>query len=144
MAMVRLAAAALVAGAALLVTAAPAAAHPLGNFTTNRYARVEVGAEVVRVRYVLDEAELVAFRARAELARDRDGVAAARIAEIAQGLRLEIDGRTAALRPVVHRLSEPEGQGGLSTLRLDVVFEAPLRDAGSAGATFTDANQPDR
>lgn len=144
MGMVRLVAAVLAAGAALLVTAAPAAAHPLGNFTTNRYARVEVGAQVVRVRYVLDEAELVAFRARAELARDRDAVAAARIAEIARGLRLEIDGRRATLRPVVHHLSEPEGQGGLSTLRLDVVFEAPLGDVGDAGATFTDGNQPDR
>lgn len=144
MAVVRLAAAAIVAGAALLLTAAPAAAHPLGNFTTNRYARVEVGAQVVRVRYVLDEAELVAFRARAELARDRDAVAAARVAEIGQGLRLEIDGRAAPLRPIIHRLTEPEGQGGLTTLRLDVVFEAPLEAAGDVGATFEDANQPDR
>jgi nickel/cobalt transporter (NicO) family protein len=144
MAMARLVAAAAVAAAALLVLAAPASAHPLGNFTTNRYARVEVGADVVRVRYVLDEAELVAFRARAELARDRDAVAAARIAEIAQGLRLEIDGRATPLLPIAHRLSEPEGQGGLSTLRLDVVFEAQLGDGGSADATFADGNQPDR
>lgn len=143
-AVVRLVAIAAVAGAALVASALPVAAHPLGNFTTNRYARIEIGADVVRVRYVLDEAELVAFRARAELARDRDGVAAARIAEIARGLRLEIDNRAAPLRPVVHRLSEPEGQGGLSTLRLDVVFEAALGDVEDAGATFTDTNQPDR
>ena len=40
----------------IVAAAAPAAAHPLGNFTVNRYARVELSAGVVRVYYVLDDA----------------------------------------------------------------------------------------
>jgi hypothetical protein len=41
--------------AALVLGIAPAArAHPLGNFTVNRYAEVVVGPETVTVRYVLD------------------------------------------------------------------------------------------
>jgi nickel/cobalt transporter (NicO) family protein len=47
----------LVAATALLVPAA-ASAHPLGNFTINRFARVEVAGHRVYVRYVLDLAEI--------------------------------------------------------------------------------------
>ena len=37
-------------------------AHPLGNFTVNRYARIELYSDAVRVRYVLDMAEIPAFQ----------------------------------------------------------------------------------
>jgi hypothetical protein len=40
----------------------PAAAHPLGNFTVNRYSRLELYSDAVRVRYVLDMAEIPAFQ----------------------------------------------------------------------------------
>src|SRR5712692_4577636 len=40
------------------VAARPAAAHPLGNFTVNHYSRVEVRGDAVRIRYVLDLAEI--------------------------------------------------------------------------------------
>ena len=38
----------------LAVQPQPAEAHPLGNFTVNRYSRIEVYANQIRVRYVLD------------------------------------------------------------------------------------------
>src|SRR5687767_4738478 len=41
---------------------APAAAHPLGNFTINRYARLEFAKDAVRVVYVLDFAEIPTFQ----------------------------------------------------------------------------------
>src|SRR5436309_2082115 len=44
-----------------------ALAHPLGNFTVNRYSRLEVAADQIRVRYVLDVAEIPTFQALAEL-----------------------------------------------------------------------------
>ena len=49
---------------ALLVLAVPAlsGAHPLGNFTTNRYAALTVEPQAVRVAYVVDLAELPAYR----------------------------------------------------------------------------------
>src|SRR6478672_8160917 len=37
-------------------------AHPLGNFTVNRYSRIEIGPERVQVQYVLDMAEIPAFQ----------------------------------------------------------------------------------
>ena len=46
--------------AALIVLAAPSAAsaHPLGNFTVNRFAAVELSGRDVFVHYVLDLAEI--------------------------------------------------------------------------------------
>ena len=61
-------------GGALLL-GSPAAAHPLGNFTTNQYAGLRVTAAGVDIDYVLDLAELPAYQARrTEIDTDRDGV----------------------------------------------------------------------
>ena len=59
--MKRLAVLLVVAGA--LLAPAAAAAHPLGNFTINRFSRVEVSGHRVYVRYVLDLAEIPTFQA---------------------------------------------------------------------------------
>ncbi|MGH9179839.1 MAG: nickel/cobalt transporter [Acidimicrobiales bacterium] len=138
----------LVAGLVVVVGAAPASAHPLGNFTVNRYARVEVSAGVLRVHYVLDEAEIPAFQDRREVAAGPQAFAAGLARRIGEGLRLALDGQPVALSPVAQRLSQPAGQGGLRTLRLAVTFEAPL-PAGSGAtttlaATFDDTNEPAR
>src|SRR4051794_16138709 len=42
-------------------------AHPLGNFTVNRYSRIEVSANDLQVRYVVDQAEVPAFQRMSEL-----------------------------------------------------------------------------
>ena len=44
--------------------AAPAGAHPLGNFSINHVAEVSVSADRVDVRYLLDEAEIPTFQER--------------------------------------------------------------------------------
>ncbi|MBW3615545.1 MAG: nickel transporter, partial [Actinobacteria bacterium] len=127
--------------------AAPAAAHPLGNFTVNRYARLEVSAGHVRVHYVLDLAEIPAFQVRKELEADRRRFAKSRAEEIGRGLRLDLDGRRLDLRRVGQRLSEPPGQGGLPTLRLEVSYEAEtsgLDPDAVVVATFEDTNELDR
>ena len=58
----------LVAVAALLGPAA-ASAHPLGNFTTNRYSRIELSGDHVYVLYVLDLAEIPTFQAQGDVDR---------------------------------------------------------------------------
>src|SRR5450432_283593 len=44
----------------LLISSHPIAvfAHPLGNFTINHFARIEVGKEQIKIRYVIDMAEI--------------------------------------------------------------------------------------
>jgi len=137
----------LVVAAIVLGLAPPAGAHPLGNFTVNRYARVEVSAGVLRVHYVLDEAEIPAFQDRAILNAGREAFAARRAGEIGDRLLLTIDGAHVPLRPIAHLLTEPAGQGGLHTLRLAVTFVSPLppsEPGRSHTATFVDDNEPDR
>ena len=49
---------------AFAALAAPAAAHPLGNFSMNHIAEVSVSDGRVDVRYVLDQAEIPTFQER--------------------------------------------------------------------------------
>jgi nickel/cobalt transporter (NicO) family protein len=124
--------------AALTALAAPAtaAAHPLGNFTVNRFSRVEVSGPRLYVRYVLDLAEIPTFQAGRIDAR-------AYAREIAQNARLSVDGETAALTPVRTRLAHPRGAGGLETTRLVVVLAGPRLHRPSRIA-YRDGNYRDR
>ncbi|HEY4621093.1 MAG TPA: hypothetical protein VIG93_05280, partial [Gaiellaceae bacterium] len=110
--------AALVAAAALLLAPAPASAHPLGNFTVNRYAGIELAGSRVYIHYVLDVAEIPTLQVGSEIR------APGYPARLAQDLELTLDGRRVPLRAVERRVLSRPGAGGLETLRLDVVYEA--------------------
>ena len=116
-----------------------AEAHPLGNFTVNQYSRLEVGRDTVRVRYIVDMAEIPAFQERQIMDGDGDGQvsdteSAAYLAQhsptLIAGLRLAVNDAPTALRVADQRLIFPEGQGGLLTLRMEFDLTA-----ASAGAT---------
>jgi nickel/cobalt exporter len=119
-----------------LVLPALASAHPLGNFTINRFSRVEVSGPRVYVRYVLDLAEIPTFQAG-----HIDAQAYA--ARIARNARLELDGRPAALVPLRTALAHPLGAGGLHTTRLEVILRGPLL-RGTTHVTYRDGNYSDR
>jgi nickel/cobalt exporter len=119
-----------------LALPALAAAHPLGNFTINRFSRVEVSGPRVYVRYVLDLAEIPTFQAG-----HIDAQAYA--ARIARNARLELDGQQAALVPLQTALAHPLGAGGLHTTRLEVILRGPLLH-GSIRVTYRDGNYSDR
>jgi ABC-type nickel/cobalt efflux system permease component RcnA len=106
-----------------LVAPVAASAHPLGNFTVNRFARVEVAGHRLYVRYVLDLAEIPAYQAR-----QRGVHPAAYAARIARGLHVELRGRRVALEPVARRLAFPRGAAGLHTMRLEVILRGPPVD----------------
>jgi nickel/cobalt transporter (NicO) family protein len=109
--------------AAALLAPAAAHAHPLGNFTINHLARVEVAGHRLYVRYVLDVAEIPTYQARQQ---GVDPSAYAR--RLGAGLHLTLDGRAATLVPVSHALAFPKGVGGLHTMRLQVVLRGPTVD----------------
>ena len=104
--------------AASLATSPPASAHPLGNFTVNRYAGIEVAGSDVYVHYALDVAEIPTYQLGREV---REPGYADRLAE---KLVLTLDGRRAPLEVVERRIATRPGAGGLPTLRLDVVYRA--------------------
>jgi nickel/cobalt exporter len=121
--------------AAALLAPATAAAHPLGNFTVNRYAGIEVSGSHVFVRYAVDLAEIPTLQDGAGFR--RPGTAT----RLARGLRLELNGRRAPLQAIESRVTTRPGAGGLRTLRFDAVY-----DGGRAGRmlAFRDMNFPDR
>lgn len=136
--------------AALVLGVGPAArAHPLGNFTVNRYAEIVVGPQAVTVRYVLDLAEIPSFQHLQRIDPDGDGPSEEELqrwadrtaAEVAPGLVLRIDGRRAALLVGSASATLSPGQGGLSLLRLEVTMPAGLRPRAGL-LTFEDRNAP--
>ncbi len=117
-----------------LAWTAAAAAHPLGNFTINRFSRIEVGGQRVYVRYVLDLAEIPTFQQRGR---------AIDIGAIASHAELTVDGRRATLVPVSHVVAYPRGAGGLHTTRLELILRGPRID-GRVDIAYRDTNYADR
>jgi nickel/cobalt transporter (NicO) family protein len=126
----------LMAALAALAAPAPAAAHPLGNFTVNRFSRVEVSGPRLYVRYVLDLAEIPTFQAGRIDAR-------AYASRIARGAELRVNGRRAPLVPLRTALAHPPGAGGLHTTRLETILRGPLL-RGPSRIAYRDANYRDR
>jgi ABC-type nickel/cobalt efflux system permease component RcnA len=121
---------------AALALPALAAAHPLGNFTINRFSRVEVYGPRLYVHYVLDMAEIPTFQAG-----HIDVHAYAN--RIARNAHLTVDGRAAALVPRRTALAHPLGAGGLHTTRLEVVLAGPVLH-GKSSIAYRDGNYSDR
>ena len=137
-----------------LMPAGSALAHPLGNFTVNRYARIEVYKDRVRLHYVLDLAEIPTFQALPGI--DRDGLDGASDAELEAYARtaaktqltsfdLTIAGTAPALNVVETSARLADGQGGLQVLRLVFVYDAPVEgDGQQVNIAFTDRSYADR
>lgn len=128
--------------AAALAAPAAALAHPLGNFTVNRYSRLELSGNRVYVLYVLDMAEIPTFQAQPTVRAEGTTAYAQGLAtSIGRGLELSVGGRPIALRLLRHALAFPPGQAGLHTTRLEVVYASkPLRSDQPAQLAYRDAN----
>jgi ABC-type nickel/cobalt efflux system permease component RcnA len=124
----------------VLLAAAPAAAHPLGNFSVNHLSTVSISSDRIEVRYVLDQAEIPTVQER-ELSRGE--VLRRKLSEVSRGLALTVNGRSASLRRHGEpRLSFPPGAGGLRTTRVELTLDAVVRDP--ARVTLHDGTFPGR
>ncbi|MEV7388940.1 sulfite exporter TauE/SafE family protein [Streptomyces sp. NPDC091215] len=124
----RRAAAVLTAACALtLLPAAAASAHPLGNFTVNKYDGLVAAPGQLRVDHFEDLAEIPATQAKPDLKRLGTAKwAEQRCTTAADGSKLTVDGTAT---PLTVRTSHAElrpGQAGLNTLRVECRFTAPL------------------
>ncbi len=142
--------------AIVFVVAVPtlASAHPLGNFTINRYAGVVVSADAARVDYVVDSAEIPTFQTFPSIDRDGDATIdpaesrayrASACGRLVDKLRLAVDGQRIPLDVGESSLALLPGQAGLQTLRLECRFDGRLAASGSQHElTFRDENLVDR
>lgn len=125
-----------------------ATAHPLGNFSINQFARVTVGDATLRVRYVLDEAEIPTFQVSQEIDANRDGTLSAdelnayldRVApDYANGLIATVDGARVPLNVVRKNISVKQSAGGLPTLRVECDFEGDVPQTANAQSGSSNA-----
>ncbi|HEX8180063.1 MAG TPA: sulfite exporter TauE/SafE family protein [Pyrinomonadaceae bacterium] len=139
-----------------LSTAAHTAAHPLGNFTVNHFARLELDGQRVRVHYVVDMAEIPTFQEKLNLDADGDGqitpaeleTYALRTAHVyADALTVTIDDTRVPLALAAHNISLPAGAANLPTLRLECDYAGTWPAAATARPHrlhFEDANYKER
>ena len=120
---------------AMHVVVPSAAAHPLGNFTINHHAGLNVRRDAIVITYILDMAEIPAFQEISGLDLNRDGIPesdetvgyhSAKCQAILPKLDLRMDGNPIRLSLQWSTIEFPPGVGGLATLRLTCVFSAPL------------------
>lgn len=138
--------------AATLLAPLLAIAHPVGNVSTNHWAGLVVGREAIAIDYVLDLAELPAFRERRRIDADGNGSvspteertwADATVAAIAADLVLTLDGTRLPLERLDRSVTWGVGADGLPTLRLDARWRVDLPDAGGR-VVFRDAYRTER
>ena len=112
----------------LLVPAGVASAHPLGNFTINRFARVEVAGHRLYVRYVVDMAEIPTLQ---------------RVPIRIGALHVSVDGQPVALHVTKTALAHPKGAAGLRTTRFQALLAGPRVDR-AATVSVDDRNYSGR
>jgi nickel/cobalt exporter len=132
-------------------------AHPLGNFTINHFARIEVGSDRIKLHYVIDMAEIPTFQELQKLsASDNDALpskteldafAALAVANYANGLLLTVDSVRVPLQVLSNDASLLTGTGGLQTMRIQCDLAGALPAGSVAGIhrlQFADNNYRDR
>jgi ABC-type nickel/cobalt efflux system permease component RcnA len=111
------------------------AAHPLGNFTINHYAGLQLNRERVDLDFVLDMAEIPAFQeiltfdANANGRPDSSETAAYHAAtcqSLQPDLLLRLNGQPLRLKLLSSTVEFPPGAGDLPTLRLSCHFQGAL------------------
>ncbi|MGW1957385.1 nickel transporter [Streptomyces sp. NPDC001920] len=135
------AAAVLTTTCALALFAAPAAsAHPLGNFTVNRYDGLVAAPGELRVHHVEDLAEIPATQAKPDIEKaGMAGWARQRCEEAARGSEVTVDGRTVDLALNGSHARVRPGQAGLDTLRVECRLTAPLPEKAAVAVGFRGA-----
>ncbi|HEY3267780.1 MAG TPA: hypothetical protein VGM37_12690 [Armatimonadota bacterium] len=136
----------------LALVPAAAFAHPMGNTSINKLARITPAAGTLKLHYVLDLAEIPAFAERQDMDTDGDGENSdaeiqAYLAERAPlwlgGLKAVVDGKPVTWELASKRLEFNPGEADMATIRIEVNATAPL--AGSAERLrFADMNFPGR
>ena len=138
----------------MLTVPAAVSAHPMGNFSISHYAAIRIEPDAIRLRYLVDLAEIPTFQVLQEsplpLEPQHPAVRAyleRTVETLGDALTLELDGRRLTLQVESSDLIFPPGAAGLPTLKIGAVYRASLPPAEPSAAlvlTYRDANYPGR
>lgn len=120
------------------------AAHPLGNFSISHYTEIRLLPAHIELHYLVDMAEIPTFQELQDtglVAEEQHvsvpGYLVQRAEALGHGLFLEVDGHRLPLQNVAREIAFPPGAGGLPTLKMALVYQAPFRlEAGSGPASL--------
>lgn len=116
-------------------------AHPLGNFSVNQFIRLEVAAEHIGLRYVVDIAEIAAFQELRKADPTYTGDQPPSLArlnahleslatEFANGLVVTLDGTRLPIALTSKTVTTPAGSSGLLlTLKIECDYRAVVPSA---------------
>ena len=127
-------------------------AHPMGNFSVNHYAKITIDQGTIRVRYLIDMAEIPTFQ---ETRQFDFGPAAGDIRVsryldrqeqlLKDGISVESDGQSVALATLSRRLDFADGAGGLPTMKIELLLRGTFEKGASAHKlSYLDNNFPAR
>jgi len=129
-------------------------AHPLGNFTINHYAGLQVGRAAIAIDFVIDMAEIPAFQEITIFDANGNGQADASEAagyhtekcnSLIPDLSLLLNNKQLDLTLISSSVEFPAGAGGLPTLRLTCQFSAPISNiAQMTSLSFVDNSYGER
>lgn len=141
-----------VGAAVVLLSAGSARAHPLGNFTVNRFAALELFTDEVVVHYVVDMAEIPTFQQLSKIDETGgDSPSAERLTNyssslgrrLLDGITLTADGRDVPLTVEGTSATLRSGQGGLEVMRIEARLAGPLL-SGESIIFYRDRNYAER
>lgn len=113
-----------------------ALAHPMGNFSINHYSKIEVGENTIRLRYIIDMAEIPTFGERIDMDTNGDKdispdeqstYLSRKVLELKKGLTLELNDKPLELKVDSKNMVFPPGAGGLPTTKITVEYVANIK-----------------
>jgi ABC-type nickel/cobalt efflux system permease component RcnA len=126
--------------ALVLVPSGAASAHPLGNFTVNRYDGLVAAPGQLRVDHVEDLAEIPATQAQPQIKKlGMADWARERCASAARGSEVTVAGSEVPLTVGASHARVRPGQAGLNTLRVECRLTAPLPKGDTVSLGFHSA-----
>jgi nickel/cobalt exporter len=139
---------------ALVFFAASAAAHPLGNFSVNQYSRLEVEKAQIKIRQILDLAEIPTLQESSAIDTDKNGSISdeelnAYVEKITPNLLanlfLTVNNQPIEIRAEDKNISLKTGAGDLATLRIEWNLTADFEDTADVNQVrFENKNYADR
>jgi nickel/cobalt exporter len=134
----------------LLVVAPSGFAHPMGNFSVNHYSKISFDRDGIKLTYIIDLAEIPAYQ---ELQQGNVTVDVAdpsvkrfvesRGLDFARNLNLTLNGKRLPLKLLSSQVIFPPGAGGLPTMKMGFIYQAPYpSDRSSGNLQYADNNYP--
>lgn len=126
--------------ALIFLVVSSVSAHPLGNFSVNQYSRLEVENQRIKIRQILDVAEIPTFQLSSEIDTDKNGTLsteelnayAERITpEHLANLSLIVNNQPTKIRAESKNVSLQTGAGNLPTLRIEWNLVSDLKNVNS-------------